>query len=547
MNIYQVESKFQPSSDGKCSVAQQGMVSTAFPQATEAGVEMLRQSGNAVDAACAAAFALGVCEPQASGLGGQTMGILHFNGEAIALDGSGYIPFLAHPDRLEAGDLQTGYRATTIPSTPAVLGRLHAEYGRLPWSTILKPAIRIARNGYPITRLQHQLQRREIQNFNLVPSRSGAGYFLKDGKQPYAVGEFFRQPDLADLLEFLAEKGVTAFYSGKVAEVIDADMISNSGFLRASDLAKIPWPVKRVPLQIDYQGLKVMTTPPPTPGRILLLILKVLDQLPPGQLQLLSPSGARTFAVLIRQALTMRIQEPIHPDRYDPVGDPVFNDKGFIRRMADAVTAPSADSREVPAESFSGGETTHLSVMDADGNAVGLTQSINLVYGSKAAAKGLGFIYNDYLSDIVTNDPAHPHFLKPGGLPWSSVCPTIVLREGRPWLVTGSPGSERILSTVAQFLFHIIDTDLPMCKAMELPRLHCSTNGTVSLEADRFDPSVPNFLLESGFKINRCEPYSFFHGAIHAALKRQTGTGFQGVAEIRRDGIAAGCDNLKTR
>jgi len=540
MNIHQIEQNFQPSSDGKCAVAQNGMVATAFPPATKAGVEMLSKSGNAVDAACAAAFALGVCEPQASGLGGQTMGILHFNGQTIALDGSGCVPFLAHPNRIETGDLQTGYRATTVPSTPAVLGRLHAEYGCLPWSTILEPAIRIARNGYPITRLQHQLQRREIQNFNRVPSRSGAEYFLKDGKQPYAVGECFRQTDLADLLELMAEKGVTAFYSGKVADMIDADMCANKGFLRAADLARIPWPVKRAALQVSYRGLTVLTTPPPTPGRILLLILRVLDLLPQGYLQLSSPSGARTFAALIRKALAIRIQDPIHPDRYDPDEDPIFKGKGYVRGIADAIMATSADNPEVLAGCFSGGETTHLSVMDAHGNAIGLTQSINQVYGSKAAARGLGFIYNDYLSDIETSDPTHPHFLKPGGLPWSSVSPTIVLCEGRPWIVTGSPGSERILSTIAQFLFHIIDADLPMCEAMKRPRLHCSTDGTVSLEADRFDPSVPAFLVESGFKINRCEPYAFYHGAIHAVLKRQSCTGFQGVAEIRRDGIAGG-------
>jgi len=176
--------------------------------------------------------------------------------------------------------------------------------------------------------------------------------------------------------------------------MIDADMRANRGFLRATDLARIPWPVKRAPLQIPYRGLTVLTTPPPTPGRILLLILKVLDLLPKDQRQLLSPSGARTFAALIRKALAIRIQDPIHPDRYDPDEDPVFKDKGFVRRIADAVTAPSAVKQEVMAGCLSGGETTHLSVMDADGNAVGLTQSINQVYGSKAAARELGFIYN---------------------------------------------------------------------------------------------------------------------------------------------------------
>ena len=137
------------------------------------------------------------------------MAILHLQGRAIAIDGSGRIPLLACPDRIEGCDLQTGYCATTVPTTPAVLGRLQAEYGRLSWSTILEPAIRIARNGYPITQLQHQLQQREIRNFECVPSRSGAEYFLKNGKQPYNVGEFFRQPDNLAVIHSLREQGVT--------------------------------------------------------------------------------------------------------------------------------------------------------------------------------------------------------------------------------------------------------------------------------------------------------------------------------------------------
>jgi len=164
MKLKAIENHFCPSDDGKCAIARNGMVSTAFPEATEAGVEMLRQGGNAVDAACAAAFALGVCEPQASGIGGQSHAIMHFQGKTIAIDGSSRVPSLAHRDHIcESDELRSGYRATTVPSTPAVLGYLHFRYGSLEWSRILEPAIKMASDGYAITRLQHVLQQRELK------------------------------------------------------------------------------------------------------------------------------------------------------------------------------------------------------------------------------------------------------------------------------------------------------------------------------------------------------------------------------------------------
>jgi gamma-glutamyltranspeptidase/glutathione hydrolase len=191
-------------------------------------------------------------------------------------------------------------------------------------------------------------------------------------------------------------------------------------------------------------------------------------------------------------------------------------------------------------DNIKNGETTHLSVMDREGNAVGITQSVNMVYGSKAAAESLGFLYNNYLLDTEQLDTSHPHFLRPGGFPWSFACPTIVFYEGKPWIVTGSPGSERIFSTVSQFLINIIDGNLPICEAMKRPRLHCSAEGLVSLESDRFDPDLIYYLKQKGYKIDSLEPYSFYLGAIHAVLKRRIGKGFQGVAEIRRDGTAKG-------
>ena len=211
MDFKEIESGFQPTDDCKCAEAENGMVATAFPDATQAGVEMLKQGGNAVDAACAAAMALGVCEPQSSGIGGQTMMLITSGGgKVLAIDGSSRAPSLAHIGAIYKGDRSRGYRAATVPSTLATLWYVNKNYGVLPWERILEPAIRLAEDGYAITPLQHRLQKRELKNFDKVESGSGRKYFLKDG-EPYLPGDTFRQPDLARLLRILAEKGVEEF------------------------------------------------------------------------------------------------------------------------------------------------------------------------------------------------------------------------------------------------------------------------------------------------------------------------------------------------
>lgn len=208
MDVSSIEKSFVTTKNKKCSVAKNGMVASAFPDATKAGVEMLKKGGNAVDAACATALALGVCEPQASGIGGQSMAILHVDGKTFAVDGSSRAPSLAHISFFEKRSRSLiGYKATTVPSTVATLGYLNERYGQLDWSTIVKPSIRIAKRGYRITKLQYELQEKHLKNFFKVKSKSGAKYFLKDGEVPYEIGDLFVQDDLAYTLEQLATYG----------------------------------------------------------------------------------------------------------------------------------------------------------------------------------------------------------------------------------------------------------------------------------------------------------------------------------------------------
>ncbi len=545
MDFSLIESSFKPTLDGKCAEARNDMVSTAFPDATNAGVKILKKGGNAVDAAVAAAFTLSVCEPQASGLGGQTMMLIFLKikekDKVIAIDGSSRAPSLAHTKTIRKEDRSLGYRATTVPSTPATLWYVHDRYGKLPWKEILKPSIQLAEKGYAITELQHRLQNQELENFKKVKSESGVKYFLNDGC-PYKVGEIFRQPDLANLLRILAKKGIKEFYMGKIAKQIEADMRENGGLLRYDDLALIPWPIQRKPLKRKFRGLILYTMPPPGSGRTLLFTLLMIDSIPPRVLIKDPLKHNFLLAEIFRKALLEREDRPFNPEFYPQVTEKEMLSRQYanncimkIISKVDATLMPVAVT-----DDEIGGETTHLSVMDKEGLAVSLTQSIERVYGSKAAADGLGFLYNNYLNDYEYNEASHPFYLRPNAQPWATVAPTLIFNKKRLWMAVGSPGSERIFSSITQFLLHVIDEGKPISDAMSAPRLHCSLGGRISLEADRFSEELVKFLKDKKYRIDKREPYSYYLGAIHAVLKKHDGSGFQGVAEIRRDGTAGG-------
>ena len=542
VDFIEIESRFHPSDDGKCAEAENGMVATQSPQATQAGVEMLKLGGNAVDAAVAAALALGVSEPQSSGLGGQTMLLIYQGACVIAIDGSSRAPSLAHPNAIYKGDREIGYRATTVPSTLATLGYVHKCYGKLKWNRVLEPAIKLAEEGYPISELQAYLQQRELENFKKIPSESGVKYFLKDGK-PYSPGEIFKQSDLANLLRTLAKKGIKEFYQGKIAKQIDADMRENGGLLRYDDLALIPNPIERKPLVSKFRGLDVYTMPPPGSGRTLLFALTMLDLMPKDEIIQDDATRYLLYISILRKALIERFDRPFDPNFFPQMAeDADMLDPIYARNCLEEILK-QFDRSIIPfmrTEDELSGETTHLSVMEKSGMAVSLTQSIERVYGSKAAAEGLGFLYNNYMFDYEYKMPQHPFYLRPNVSPWATVAPTLVFDGDEPWIALGSPGSERIISALTLFLHHIVDENNTLEEAMKAPRLHCSLGGRVSLEAKRFPRKLIPFLKRRGFRIDERDDFSFYLGCIQAVLRRHDNQRFQGIADIRRDGKAMG-------
>jgi gamma-glutamyltranspeptidase/glutathione hydrolase len=525
------------------------MVATAFPLASEAGVEVLRAGGNAVDAAVAAAFAIAVCEPSGSGLGGQTTLLIHFaNGTSIVVDGHSYAPAGVSLERVSASAQEKGYCACAIPSTVATLGYVQSKYGLLPLARVLEPAICLAHNGYPITGLQQRQMKWCLAD--ILESQSSARLFLKNGR-PFGIGDLFTQKELAGTLTRLACFGTEEFYQGQIAREIAKDMREHGGLITARDLADYKFPVEREPLCVEYRGYKVLSVPPPGGGLQILLGLKILERFSPSEL---SKEVNRWYDVLA-QTVGVVIREkdrlPVHPREFTPsLRDWLLSDERVekLYRAIDAhcPQAQSGISLEEP------GETTHLCTADQQGNVVALTQSIQSLFGARVATDHLGFLYNNYL----TNCPRYPHpyMLAAGCLPKSNASPTIVLGGAlseshgpekltacglKPVLTLGGAGSRRIISAILQVISNVLDRGMPLDAAVSCPRIHPLRGRKVKIEHPVVTDSLLHLLQKHFSEVNIKAPNSFEMGSVQAIGFQKDGT-LIGAADPRRDGTAAG-------
>ncbi|TCT12873.1 gamma-glutamyltranspeptidase/glutathione hydrolase [Natranaerovirga pectinivora] len=522
-----------------------GMVSTASTYATEAGVQMLEKGGNAIDAAVAAAFCLGVTEPQASGLGGQSMALVYFAEEnrVFALDGSSRAPFSIQPSKNPQKPVNVGIKSTTVPSTPATLGYMHEKYGKLPFETVIEPAISAAKNGFVVSSLLYKLLKKNEKT--LAKDSLIVKNFFTNNKV-LKKGNIIRQPELAECMMQMSRAGWMDFYIGKIGNDIIKDMETRQGLINAADLSQIPFPVEREVLSGSYRGYDIFTFPPPGAGRVLVQLLNILENFPSEYLNPETPIGAIIFALAFRFALTDRQKMPIHPDFYLQSVNKYMSDKAYAKDLAQRIYEIGKFSLQ---EDFTppplSGETTHLSVVDKEGNAVGITQSIELVFGSKTMADGLGFFYNNYLSAFEYKNMTHPYYLLPGGKPWSSVAPTLIFENGKPRYLLGSPGSARISTALTQVISRLIDNNEDMATAIAAPRFHSSHTGKLIIEQDRFDKEVIDALKQTGFEINRKDSYSFYLGCVQGVqVPINNEKDFLGVADLRRDGSAKGPNDL---
>jgi len=468
--------------------AKHGMVASATAEASAAGVEILKAGGNAVDAAVATALALAVTHPTAGNLGGGGFMLVRMaDGGAVAIDYRETAPAAAGRDMYLGADggvipgaSIVGYRAVGVPGTVAGLALALSQYGTRSFAQVAAPAIRLARRGFVVSKtLADELQSQAPKLEQFPESKR---IFLRDG-EPYAEGDRFKRPELARTLERLAKAGPGDFYRGRVAKQIAADMAANGGLITAADLRDYKAKARPV-LRGTYRGYEILTMPPPSSGGATLLqALNILEGTP---LDSFGPGASQADHLVIeamRRAFADRARFFGDPD-FVKIPVRVLTSKAYAAKQRATIqpnkATPSTDismSRPPPESP----DTTHFSVVDAQGNAVSNTFTLNMPFGSGATVKGAGFLLNDEMDDF-TSKPGTPNgfgliqgeanAIAPHKRPLSSMTPTLVLKDGKLWMALGSPGGPTIINTVLQVLLGTIDFHEGLGQAVAAPRLH---------------------------------------------------------------------------
>lgn len=523
------------------------MVVSDAPLATQVGVEILQRGGNAVDAAVAVGFALAVVYPEAGNLGGGGYMVVRMaDGRTAALDYREVAPLAATRDmfldeRGEATDKSVvGPLASGVPGAVAGLVAGHARFGSLPLAEVVRPAIRLAADGFAVD----SALARSLNNASALIARfGGAATFLPSGAAP-SPGSVLRQPALARTLERIAANGANGFYRGETARIIADEMRELGGIITTQDLARYE-PVWREPVRATYRGHAIFSMPPSSSGGVTIAetlnILEGFDSLPPfGSTQrahLLASAYQRSFV-----------------DRNEKLADPAFvsvpiaelTSKSYAARLRSTIdTARATPTRALMPSRAEGTETTHYSVVDGAGNAVATTTTINALYGSGVYIVGAGFFMNDEMDDFATR-PGHPNMfglvqgeanaVQPGKRMLSAMSPTIVVAPNDSLLlVLGARGGPRIITGTSQVIINVIDHRMTLADAMSAPRIHHQAlPDTLRHEQNGLTSPVIDSLTQKSWGVGATGGVGLVN-----AIMRVPG-GYHGVADPRSSGKALG-------
>ncbi len=538
----------------------EAMVVSQNELASRVGAEILAKGGNAIDAAVATAFALAVTLPRAGNLGGGGFMLVYLADQkrTVAIDYRSAAPaaaadadqFLDRKGR-RADNADAGHMAAAVPGTVAGLKLAHARWGSLPWEKVVRPAAELARDGIPVTRdLSEALRwgRKRLESSDAAI----AAYFKPDGS-PYRYGETLVQPDLAWTLDRIAEVGADDFYHGEIARRIVADMQANGGLIAASDLSAYEAKL-REPIATDYRGLHVVTMPPASSGGFALL--EMLNMLEHFNLKEMGHNTASTVHILSE---TMKLA---YADRRKSAGDPDFVsnpvDLLISKTYAHERAKQISRERSTPPETISpfdplaqeSPDTTHFSIVDKQGNVVSNTYTLGSSFGSGALVEGAGFLLDNQIKNFslrvdvpgATFSNSEMNKIEPGKRMLSSMTPTIVFRQGAPFLVVGSPGGSTIINTVLQIILNVVDHEMNIAEATFAPRLHQNWKPT-ELELERgFNLDSIRVLQSLGHDIE-------LRDTIGSAQTIMLENGkVLGAADPRRPGSAAiGVGNLRAQ
>jgi gamma-glutamyltranspeptidase/glutathione hydrolase len=504
--------------------ARHGMVVAQEPIAADVGLAVLKHGGNAVDAAVAVGFALAVTHPAAGNIGGGGFLLIRLaNGQSYFVDFREAAPGKASrnmyigPDGKPTKDSLFGWRASGVPGSVKGFAEAHEKWGTKKWAELLAPAVNLARNGFTVDKtLAGEIAGSAA---NLENDSESKRIFLRDGK-PYKAGETFRQPELADTLGRIAANGARDFYEGETARKLAAAMAAHGGLITEADLKNYR-AIDRKPLEGGYHGYEIITAPPPSAGG--LGILQMLGILNGTGFESDGPNSVKAVHY------TTEAMRRFYADRSEYLGDPTYYDVPVRQLLSPRYLAERRDSidpaRATPAAGIQPGrilsaaahvnqressETTHFNIVDAQGNAVAVTYTLNNSFGSGVTVPGLGFLLNDEMDDFAAK-PGSPNMfgligadanaIQPGKRPLSSMNPTIITRSGKLFMAVGAPGGSRITTGVLQVILDAIDFHMNPQDAVDLPRFHDQWKPDILYLQKGFNPDVEAALVKMGYNL----------------------------------------------
>jgi gamma-glutamyltranspeptidase/glutathione hydrolase len=533
------------------AVAPRAMVASNSALASNAGLEILREGGNAVDAAVAVGFALAVTHPEAGNLGGGGYMLIRLaDGRSFALDYREVAPLAATRDMFVDAQgrvsekSQVGHLASGVPGSVAGLTAALARYGSMPLGKVMAPAIRLADSGFTVdSALEESIE----GNSSRIAPFAGAAVFMPKG-HALAAGTVFRQPALASTLRAIAESGAAAFYSGPIADHIVVEMRKGGGIISKDDLSRYA-PVWRAPLSGTYRGYTLLVMPPSSSGGITLLeTLNILERFPVAR------AGSAQSYHLLAEAFRRAFM-----DRNTKLGDPAFvqvpvtelTSKAYARDRAASIDMKRATKTGAfGGLSGEGVNTTHYSVVDDHGNSVATTTTLNDLYGSGVYVASAGFFLNDEMDDF-TSRPGQPNMfglvqgeqnaIAPGKRMLSAMSPTIVVDpKGQLLMVIGSRGGPRIITSVAQVIVNVIDHHMTYVDAMSDPRIHHQAWP----DELRYEPNGLSFATVDSLRVmgHKIEAAPFSPGGYvgRVIMVGRVDDGWEGVVDPRTSGGAAG-------
>lgn len=428
-----------------------------------------------------------------------------------------------------------GGKAAAVPGEVAGLLYALENYGTMSREQVIRPAANLAKNGFYVTPTLSNDMKSQFDKLEKYPE--SAKVFLNKEGLPYEVDDLFTNPDMAKTLDIIIKNGKDGFYKGEVAEAIVKTLNKYDGLYTMEDLANYK-PLVRQPVKGTYRGYEIISSPSPSSGgAIVIEILNILENFDVGSLKVNSPEYLHLFSEAYKLAYADRAKYMGDSD-YTPVPMKGFVSKKYAKEIAKEIDLKvSHESKAHDPWLYESEDTTHYSIADKEGNMVAITKTVNGLFGNSVVVDGYGFVMNNEMDDFVLG-AGHPNSVAPNKTPLSSMSPTIVLKDGKPFMVLGSPGATKIISTVSQVISRVIDHKMGMQEAIDTPRLWDNTYNKINVETRISDETIKQ-LEAMGHKVNKTSEWDRGMGSVQGVLYKSNGT-LEGGADPRRDGKALG-------